>query len=155
MLNSAVESQAGAAAQCRASFDNSIARLERGRQPVASVPMPAPATPASDFTVYFDFDSWSLSGEQLGVLQKAIAAARAGGQSRIAVVGHTDTSDRQPTTRRFPCGAPMSWPRPWSTWARGARPSRSPASARPISRSRPADGVREPKNRRGVITLSP
>ena len=47
---------------------------------------------ASDFTVYFDFDSWTLTAEDLTVLTNVINTARAGGQSRITVVGHTDTS---------------------------------------------------------------
>ncbi|MEJ0026990.1 MAG: OmpA family protein [Rhizomicrobium sp.] len=154
MLNSAVESQAGAAAQCRSSFDNSIARLERGRQPVASAPVPAPA-PMSDFTVYFDFDSWSLSGEQLGVLQKAIATARAGGQSRIAVVGHTDTSGSAAYNQALSVKRANVVEE--TLVDMGARRDAIQVSgvgeadlAVPT-----ADGVREAKNRRAVITLSP
>lgn len=57
--------------------------------PAAQVP-PPPAT--SNFMVYFDFDSWTLTAEDLTVLTNVINTARAGGQSHITVVGHTDTS---------------------------------------------------------------
>ena len=61
--------------------------------PVAS---PAPSQPAaSDFTVYFDFDSWTLTAEDLAVITNVINTARAGGQTHITVVGHTDTSGRR------------------------------------------------------------
>ncbi len=55
-------------------------------------PAPAPAAASNDFTVYFDFDSWTLKAEQLKVLDDVIATARSGGQSNIIIVGHTDTS---------------------------------------------------------------
>ena len=60
--------------------------------------MPAPAASAgrrarpADFTVYFDFDSWTLTAEDLKVITDVINTARAGGQTHITIVGHTDTS---------------------------------------------------------------
>ena len=42
--------------------------------------------------MYFDFDSWTLTAEDLAVLQQAIASARTGRQTKISIVGHTDTS---------------------------------------------------------------
>src|SRR6185437_6432397 len=59
--------------------------------PIASAPAPTPATPP-DYTVYFDFDSWTLTAEDLAVITNVINTARAGGQGEITVVGHTDTS---------------------------------------------------------------
>lgn len=56
---------------------------------------PAPtavANAANTFTVYFDFNSWTLTAENLKVLEQAVANARGGGNSKIVVVGHTDTS---------------------------------------------------------------
>ena len=40
----------------------------------------------------FDFDSWTLTAEDLTVITNAIDTARTGGQTHITVVGHTDTS---------------------------------------------------------------
>ena len=100
---------AGAASQaCKTALDSSLPRLEnarpsgaaarlrllprpRRRRRPAPAPAPAPAT-SSDFTVYFDFDSWTLKAEQLKVLNDVITTARSGGQANITIVGHTDTS---------------------------------------------------------------
>lgn len=156
VLNSAVESQAGAAAHCRESFDRSIARVENDRRPVAMAPPPAPvAAPTSDYTVYFDFDSWSLSGEQLGVLQKAIATARAGGQSRITVVGHTDTSGSAAYNRRLSVKrANVVTETLVDMGARRESIQISGVGETDLAIQTP-DGVREPKNRRAVVTLLP
>jgi len=156
MLNSAVESQAAAAAHCRESFDRSIAMLESRRRPVAMAPVPAPAPPpASDYTVYFDFDSWSLSGEQLGVLQKAIATARAGGQSRIAIVGHTDTSGSAAYNQRLSVKrANVVAETLVDMGARREAIQVSGVGEADLAVQTP-DGVREPKNRRAVVTLQP
>jgi len=154
MLNSAVPSQAAAAAQCRMSFDRSIARLEHVRPPVVAAPAPAPA-PAADFTVYFDFDSWALSGEQLGVLQKAIETARAGGQSRIAIVGHTDTSGSAAYNQKLSVKRANVVAE--ALVDMGAR--REAIQISGVGKTDlavpTADGVREPKNRRAVVMLVP
>jgi outer membrane protein OmpA-like peptidoglycan-associated protein len=93
-----------AARACKAAFDGSLIALENAARPapppatfpVAPVmpvaPPPVAAAPqTSDYTVYFDFDSWTLSAEDLTVITNVINTARAGGQSHITVVGHTDT----------------------------------------------------------------
>ncbi|HXC56566.1 MAG TPA: OmpA family protein [Rhizomicrobium sp.] len=157
MLNAAVASQAAAAAQCRASFDRSIDALEHdGHRPVyAPPPMATAPAPAADYTVYFDFDSWTLSGEQLTVLQQAIDAARRGQQSRIAIVGHTDTSgsalyNRGLSVRRANVVKDV-------LVQMGARPesiSTEGVGENDLAVPTP-DGVREPKNRRAVVTLMP
>jgi len=156
MLNSTVESQASAAAQCRASFDRSIAKLENDRRPVAAAPIPAPAAaPPADYTVYFDFDSWSLSGEQLTVLQKAIATARAGGQSRIAIVGHTDTSGSAAYNQKLSVKrANVVAETLVDMGARREAIQISGVGEADLAVQTP-DGVKEPRNRRAVVTLQP
>jgi outer membrane protein OmpA-like peptidoglycan-associated protein len=156
MLNSAVAAQRGAAEQCRASFGNSIARLEAELRPqVAPPPPPQPPTVASNFTVYFDFDSWTLTGEELTVLQQAIATARAGGQSRIAIVGHTDTSgsagyNQALSVKRANVVAETLV----DMGARREAIQISGVGETDLAVPTP-DGVREPKNRRAVVTLQP
>jgi len=96
----------GAEAQaCRTAFDGSLVALENAARPapppttfpvapvapIAPPPPVAAAAQTNDYTVYFDFDSWTLSAEDLTVITNVINTARAGGQSRITVVGHTDT----------------------------------------------------------------
>lgn len=119
VLYSAVTTAAQAAQQCRSGLETSLTALETPARmatapapvalpsdapPTASAPASVPSvTPPTDtlakaapvqdtFTVYFDFDSWTLKAEQLTVLDAVIARARVGGQSNIDIVGHTDTS---------------------------------------------------------------
>jgi outer membrane protein OmpA-like peptidoglycan-associated protein len=164
-LDRTVASQADATARCRRSFDRSLARLESEvgvralPTTVASAPVapvaPATAAPAPDYTVYFDFDSWSLTAEDLTVLTQAIAAARAGGQTHITVVGHTDTSgsseyNQQLSVRRANVVKDV-------LVQMGARAEAVEVSG--VGETdlavQTADGVREPKNRRSVVTLNP
>jgi outer membrane protein OmpA-like peptidoglycan-associated protein len=101
ILYGTVSTAAAASQTCRSALDGSLAKLENASRPapppttvatpppVARVPVPPP--PAL-FTVYFDFDSWTLSAEDLATLTNVINTARAGSQTNITVVGHTDTS---------------------------------------------------------------
>src|SRR5471030_1193569 len=104
ILYGTVPSVAAASQACKTALDSSLIRLETAARPApppvqappVSAPIPAPPPPApaasNDFTVYFDFDSWTLKAEQLTVMDSVINTARTGGQTNITVVGHTDTS---------------------------------------------------------------
>ncbi len=154
MLNSSVNSQRAAADQCRASFNNTIARLEADLHPHA-VFVPSPAAPAANYTIYFNFGSWTLTGEELTTLQQAIAAARAGQQTRITIVGHTDTSgsaqyNQELSVKRANVVAE-------TLVDMGAR--RDAIQTSGVGETdlavQTADGVKEAKNRRAVVTLLP
>lgn len=153
MLNRTVESQHAAAEQCHSQFMSAVTRLEAELHPAAPPPPPPPAT--ADYTVYFDFDSWTLTGEQLTVLQKAISTARAGRQSRITVVGHTDTSGSAAYNQGLSVKRANVVVE--ALVDMGAR--REAIQASGVGKTDlavpTADGVREPKNRRTVITLLP
>lgn len=56
-----------------------------------AAPPPAPREP-QQFIVFFDFDSADLTIDALQILASAAEYVRAGGMSRIEVIGHTDTS---------------------------------------------------------------
>ncbi|HEX4534842.1 MAG TPA: OmpA family protein, partial [Rhizomicrobium sp.] len=88
VMDGRVHGQEAASAACRASLNGSLAQLEHDVNP----PAPLMAPVAADYTVYFDFDSWTLTAEALQVITQAVNNARAGGQSHINLVGHTDTS---------------------------------------------------------------
>jgi outer membrane protein OmpA-like peptidoglycan-associated protein len=174
MLNATVASQKNAAERCRRVLDMTLSRLETEVQskPQAAAPVaaeaappaapapsapapsaPAPSAPApsaaqqATYTVYFDFDSWSLSGEAMSVLQRAVADARSGGQPKIVVVGHTDTAGKAAYNKA------LSLKR-----AEVVREALVDMGARReaivVSGVGTGDGVREPKNRRSVITLA-
>ena len=110
---------------------------------------------ASDFTLLFDFDSWTLTAENLTVLTNVINSARSGGQSRINIVGHTDTSgsaayNQALSVRRANVVVE-------ALVNMGAR--RQAITATGVGENdlavQTGDNVREEKNRRSVITLAP
>jgi OOP family OmpA-OmpF porin len=166
ILNGRIETQKAASQQCRRSFDVSLAQLERAVN-IAAAPAPAPVTTTTtttttttmatttDYQVYFDFDSWSLTAEDLTTIGQAVAAAKAGGQSRVTIVGHTDTSgsveyNLKLSVRR--AGVVKD-----TMVQMGARPEAIQVSG--VGKSDLAvqtpDGVKEARNRRAVITLLP
>jgi outer membrane protein OmpA-like peptidoglycan-associated protein len=155
ILNNRVTSQKAAAEQCRHSLDGSLAQLEHDLNPSPPPPPPAAQAPAADYTVYFDFDSWSLTAEALTTIQQAIATARSGGQSRITIVGHTDTvggvafNQRLSEKRANVVKDVMA--------QMGARPESIQTSG--VGKTdlavQTGDQVKEAKNRRSVITLLP
>jgi hypothetical protein len=135
IMNGRVESQHEASLACRHSLDASLTQLEHDLNPAPPPPAPMAATPAP--------------GPQ------AIAAARKGQQSRITVVGHTDTSgspgyNQKLSERRAGVVKDV-------LVQMGARPESIQVSG--VGESdlavQTADGVKEPKNRRAVITLLP
>jgi outer membrane protein OmpA-like peptidoglycan-associated protein/outer membrane murein-binding lipoprotein Lpp len=165
VLDAMVASQASAASQCQSSLGSSLARLEADVQPAPPPPPPPPTEPApspalapaasTDYTVYFDFDSWTLTAEDLAVLTQVVKTVRAGGQTHIAVVGHTDTSGPADYNQKLSVeranvvvealvdmGAPR---KSFKVWGVGETDLAVQTG----------DGVREPKNRRTVIDLAP
>ena len=158
---------AGAASQaCKTALDSSLVRLEASARPApppappAPVPAPAPApAPAaqisSNFTVYFDFDSWTLKAEQLKVLTDVINTARSGGQANITIVGHTDTSG--PADYNQKLSVKRANVVVEALVDMGAR--RQALHASGVGETDLAvetgDNVKEAKNRRTVITLQP
>jgi len=159
IMNSRVPSMQRAAQSCRRSVEASLAQLERdlGTAP-ALAPAPEAAAPAASsaaYTVFFDWDSWTLTAEDLTTLQSAIDAARAGKQATITIVGHTDTSgssayNQSLSVKRANVVKDV-------LVQMGARPEAIQTSG--VGESdlavQTADGVREAKNRRAVVTLVP
>ncbi len=167
ILNGRVDTQKAASQQCRRSLDVSLVELERAVNiSAAPPPPPAPVTTTTtttttttattaDYQVYFDFDSWSLTAEDLTTIGQAVASAKAGGQSRITVVGHTDTSGSVAYNQRLSvrrAGVVKD-----TMVQMGARPEAIHVSG--VGKSDLAvqtpDGVKEARNRRAVITLLP
>jgi outer membrane protein OmpA-like peptidoglycan-associated protein len=164
ILYGTVPSAAAASQACKTSLDSSLIRLETAARPApppiqtapvsAPVPAPAPAT-SGDFTVYFDFDSWTLKAEQLTVLDSAIAAARNGGQTNITIVGHTDTSGSSDYNQALSVRrANVVVEALVKMGARRAAIHASGVGETDLA-VQTEDGVKEAKNRRTVITLQP
>ncbi len=166
VLYGTVPSAAAASQACKTALDSSIVRLETAARPapppppVASAPVPAPvpapaAQVSNDFTVYFDFDSWTLKAEQLTVLDSVIASARTGGQTNITVVGHTDTSGSSDYNQALSVKRANVVVE--ALVKMGAR--RAAIHASGVGETDLAvateDNVKEAKNRRTVVTLQP
>ncbi|MGH6829250.1 MAG: OmpA family protein [Rhizomicrobium sp.] len=158
--NLSIEAQA-----CRNALNNSLLALESASRPqlapppapvaTAPTPPPAPTTPSPVYTVYFNFDSWTLTAEDLTVITNAINAARLGGQSRITVVGHTDTSGRAAYNQRLSVRrANVVVEAMVDMGARRAAIEASGVGKSDLAVPTP-DGVKEARNRRTVITLVP
>ena len=148
---------------CRAALNNSLVALENASRPVPPRPAPVqaapvaapPPPPPSDYTVYFDLDSWTLTAEDLTVITNAINTARAGGQSRITVVGHTDTSGSAAHNKRLSVRrANVVVEALVDLGARRAAIQASGVGETDLAVPT-ADGVKEAKNRRAVIGLLP
>ena len=100
VLDGNVPAMIAASQACKTALDGSLLALENAARPAAppayvapvAPPAPPPPPPPADYTVYFNFDSWTLTAEDLTVITNVINTARAGGQTHITVVGHTDTS---------------------------------------------------------------
>jgi outer membrane protein OmpA-like peptidoglycan-associated protein len=118
-----------------------------------TAPPPAAAPPPMrEFTAYFDFNSSTLKPEARSVVRQAAAAAKQGQVSHITVTGHTDTvgsaefnqalSERRADTVRK------------ELIADGV--SADEITAKGVGKTElavpTADGVREPRNRRAVIS---
>ena len=168
VLYGTVPSAAAASQACKTALDSSLVRLETAARPApppapapapAPVPAPAPApvqaAPASDHTVYFDFDSWTLKAEQLKVLDDVIANARSGGQANINIVGHTDTSGPSDYNQKLSVRRANVVVE--ALVQMGAR--RNALHASGVGETDLAvqteDNVKEGQNRRTVITLQP
>ena len=173
VMASAVPSAAAMGQACRAALDGSLAALEGGARPAPArrpclppppapvqtapiaAPAPAPAPAASDFTVYFDFDSWTLTAEDLKVITDVINTARTGGQAHITIVGHTDTSGPADYNQKLSVHRANVVVE--ALVDMGAR--RNAINATGVGENdlavQTGDNVKEAKNRRAVITLQP
>jgi len=155
IMNARVPATIPAAATCARSLQGSLAQLEHDLNPAPPAPTPVASAPSADYTVYFDFDSWTLTGEDLTVLQSAINTARAGGQSRITIVGHADTSgDAGYNQRLSEHRANVVKEALIDMGARAESIQTSGVGENDLA-VQTGDGVKEPKNRRAVVTLLP
>ncbi|HUE65114.1 MAG TPA: OmpA family protein [Rhizomicrobium sp.] len=171
VIYATVSSAAPASQACKTALDSSLLRLETSARPApppvpapapapipAPVPAPAPAPAAQTnnvFTVYFDWNSWKLTAEQLKVLTDVINSARAGGQTNIIIVGHTDTSGSADYNQKLSVRrANVVVEALVDMGARRAALHASGVGETDLA-VQTGDNVREAKNRRTVVTLEP
>jgi len=120
---------------------------------VAPPPPPPPVSTVKSFLVFFDFDRSTITAEGLKTINDAVAAAKAGGSTRITLTGHTDRSGSEQynialSLRRGEAvkAAMISAGIPVSAIVVIGR-----GESQPLVPT--ADGVREPQNRRVEIVI--
>ena len=164
ILDSNVTAMIPASQACRSAFDGSLLALENAARPApppppvfapVAAPPPPPAPAPSEFTAYFDFDSWTLTAEDLTVITNAINTARSGGQTHITVVGHTDTSGSADYNQKLSVRrANVAIEAMVDMGARRAAIQASGVGENDLAVQTP-DNTKEAKNRRTVIGLVP
>jgi OOP family OmpA-OmpF porin len=138
-------------AACRGDF---MALLAQMVQPPAPMPPPAAAPIAQhEYIIYFDWDSARITPEGLRIVDQVATDARNMSSSRIVLVGHADLSGPASYNLR------LSLRRADAVRAalaqRGVATERTSVTA--LGDTEPAvptaRGVREPRNRRVVVTV--
>jgi OmpA-OmpF porin, OOP family len=125
-----------------------------GQPETVAPPPPAPAAPtAPSYMVFFDWDRSDLSAQAMQTIHQVSQAYRTKGSARVTATGHTDTSG--------PADYNMALSLRRANAVKGAlvQDGVPAANISVIGRGEAdplvptADGVREPQNRRVVITL--
>jgi outer membrane protein OmpA-like peptidoglycan-associated protein len=116
--------------------------------------VPAAAAPAArEFTVYFEFAKASLTSDARSIIQQAADAAKQGTATHITVVGHTDTVGSAEYNQRLSERRAAAVSK--ALTAQGVPAGAISASG--VGKTElavpTADGVKEPRNRRAVITV--
>ena len=82
-------------AYCRANFEAAMKLLEVKKMAAA---MPAPAKPMKPvpgpFYIFFDFNKSNLDGTAMGIVKRAIGAAKKSGATAMLLAGHTDRAGK-------------------------------------------------------------
>lgn len=172
VLDATVDSLSSSSARCQQAFNRDLKRLEQGGNPGVAQEAPAQQSAPSQqtaqapaqqsataktvgFTVYFALDSALLDAKAQAVLHKVIATARAGRQTRITVVGHTDTVGTEAFNKTLSeRRAEAVKSALVSMGARAEAVDTSGTGENDLAVPTP-NGVPNPKNRRAVITLVP
>ncbi len=138
---------------CKAAFDEALNKIP-GMRPMMTKAMPKATKMPGPFVVYFDFDSFDLSATGEAVVKEAAEAAQAAGASKVVVTGHTDKagSDEYNAGLSRARAASIGNQLMLNGVARDMVERSSAGESFPDKAT--ADGVKEPLNRRVVISLT-
>jgi OOP family OmpA-OmpF porin len=141
-------------ATCHGEFNAAMAQLVPAAPAAAKAPEPAPAPVAEQqLIIYFAWDSAKLDAEGLKIVDQAAEIAKKNGVAKISLVGHTDKSGSPDYNVRLSLRRADAVRAALVT--RGVSTDRMSVTA--LGESQPAvqtaDGVREARNRRVVVTI--
>ncbi len=138
---------------CKAAFNAALDKIPGMRPAMTNATSKATKMPGP-FVVYFDFDSFDLSATGEAVVKEAAKAALAAGASKVVVTGHTDKagSDEYNAGLSRARAAAIGNQLMLNGVARDMVERSSAGESFPDKST--ADGVKEPLNRRVVISLT-
>jgi OOP family OmpA-OmpF porin len=118
-------------------------------------PAAAPVRQTQTFLVFFDWDSANLTAAARDTITTAVNAIRAGGNARIEVVGHTDTSGTPQYNQRLGQQRADAVRAEMTRQGVAANAITTRSAGETQLRVPTADNVREAQNRRAEIILPP
>jgi len=155
---------------CKADFLAAMAEVEAALPaevapaPVATEAFPAPITALDSneplniaeamYLVFFDFDSSTLNAEGVSVVESVVAEFQNGQINGIDVVGHTDTSGSAAYNNRLANKRAVAIKNALSQRGVPANIITTGGAGETNLLVDTQDGIREPANRRGVITFN-
>lgn len=148
--------------RCRVMAETALATLEMPIvqpkpvvQPVAAAePEPAEPPAPQDFTIYFGFDSALLGLPAQQTLDNIATAYAAYPDPVLVVVGHTDTSGPSDYNRRLSLRRAEAVAAALRQRGLASQVIQQNAMGEALPAVQTGDGVREPMNRRVVVTMS-
>ena len=150
------------ATRCKTAFNGALANLQTainatpGQPSTASASAgPSPTAQQRTYTVYFDLNEWHLSAEALTTITDAINTARSEGQSQIVSAGYADTTGTAAYNMKLSRRRADFVKDTMVEMGARAEAIKVEAYGETHLAVPTGDGVKEPKNRRDVITLIP
>jgi len=148
--------------RCRVMAETALATLEMPIVPpkpavmpvAAAEPEPADPPAPQDFTVYFGFDSALLGLPAQQLLNNVATAYAAYPDPVLVVVGHTDTSGPSDYNRRLSLRRAEAVAAALRQRGLASQVIQQNAMGEALPAVKTGDGVREPMNRRVVVTMS-
>jgi outer membrane protein OmpA-like peptidoglycan-associated protein len=143
-------------ATAKAGYDAAVVDCVPGAPPKAEAPPPAPAKAEVErFLVHFPFDSSSLVGEAMSVINRVVSFFKDHDMSAVEVVGHTDTAGPDAYNARLSERRAAAVK---GALLKGGVPAAAVSTAgegetAPVVDS--GDGVAEGRNRRAEIIVKP
>lgn len=121
-----------------------------GQSPVAEAPKAEPAA-ATEWVIYFGWDRYDLTAEAQQVVGSVVSSVKALSNQALSVVGYTDTSGNTAYNQKLSQNRSANVAGALN--AGGVSGVQQDARGETNLAKPTADGVREPLNRRAVITL--